>query len=77
MNLFDPGDIFKAAKRIFSKTKRSHRIGALFAILLCTGTISAETVSLDLGDGVKLDLVWVPVNSAAEQREIEIGDFTG
>lgn len=39
--------------------------------------LHAQDISLDLGGGVKMDFVWVPVNGADGTASIEIGDFSG
>jgi len=46
------------------------------ALLLCGGNLVAEGVSLDLGGGVKMEFVWVPVTTSGAKKEIKIGDFS-
>ncbi len=54
------------------------RFGTCILILLiCTGRLAAQQISLDLGGGVKMEFVWVPVGGSDGTAVIEIGDFTG
>jgi len=77
MNLFDFSSMWPALNRLLQSAERCHLVGMVFTFYLCLGSLYAETVSLDLGDGVKMEFVWIPVDGNDGQRRIEIGDFTG
>ena len=59
-------------------TCSSRSIGAcLLVLLICAGRLAAQEISLDLGGGVKMEFVWVPVGGPDGTASIQIGDFSG
>ena len=48
----------------------------LLVPLICAGRLAAQEISFDLGGGVKMEFVWVPVTTSGAKKEIKIGDFS-
>jgi len=49
----------------------------LLVLLIGAGRLAAQEISLDLGGGVKMEFVWVPIPGCEKKASIQIGDFTG
>ena len=49
----------------------------LLALFISSGIVLAQVVSLDLGGGVKMEFVWVPVGGADGRTSVQIGDQSG
>lgn len=60
---------------MFFSNARKLAFATLFAA--CASVLFAEGVSLDLGDGVTMDFVWVPVDGPDGLCMVEIGDASG
>jgi len=63
------GNIAKRFGRCFS--------ACAVGVLICLGNLAAQDVSLDLGGGVKMEFVWIPVGGTDGTTSIKIGDFSG
>jgi hypothetical protein len=44
--------------------------------LIAPGCLFADEISLDLGGGVKMEFVWIPLPGEERKASVQIGDFT-
>ena len=63
--------------RNFTKSLRRGFDACALVLLISAGNLVSQEVSLDLGGGVKMEFVWVPVVGPDGTALIEIGDFSG
>ena len=49
----------------------------LLVPLICAGRLTTQEISLDLGGGVKMEFVWVPVGGTDGRTSAQIGDQSG
>jgi len=57
---------------------RGAAAGAWAALFLFGASLwASENISLDLGGGVKMEFVWVPLPGGEGKVSVQIGDFTG